>query len=284
MKIRNIFVGVPLLALAGSSFALSLGGVRGNAVLGQALSLAFELKLESGEDVDPGCLRAQLAQGDTRIDGSRVTLAISGNAGDRVVRLRSSTPVDEPVVTVTLSASCGQQVTRRYVLLTELPQDARAAASAGATASNLPMPVVQAPKAMESVQPAPAPASDVQSAPRGARSASPARGGSRTQSVAHLDATTKGAAGKSAAVTPGAKARLRLDAPVDAPERMVGLKPSSMLSVVPQEGASPQRAQALAAWASLNRSLEQILSDTDDRARLEAENKRLKSLDIDQAP
>ncbi len=141
-----------MLALAGSSFALSLGGVRGTAVLGQTLSLAFELKLDSGEDVDAGCLRAQLTQGDTVIDGSRVTLAISGSAGDRVVRLRSSVAVDEPMVSVTLSSTCGQQVSRRYVLLTDLPQDSRASASASAvtSASVVPLPMVQAPRTIVS--------------------------------------------------------------------------------------------------------------------------------------
>ena len=275
MKLRNIFVGVPLLALAGSSFALSLGGVRGNAVLGQALSLAFELKLESGEDVDAGCLRAQLVQGETRIDGSRVTLAISGNAGDRVVRLRSNVPVDEPVVTVTLMASCDQQVTRRYVLLTELPQDPRAALSAGASVAIAPAPMAQVPKAIESV----ATRSQVPSSEtRSLREAGLGKGADRPPRAVRQEAF-KEPSGKPAAAAQVSKARLKLDAPVDTVERVVGLKPSTMLSVVPQEGASPQRTQALAAWASLNRSLEQILSDADERARLEAENKRLKSVD-----
>ena len=273
MKIRNIFVGVPLLALAGSSFALSLGGVRGNAVLGQALSLAFELKLESGEDVDAGCLRAQLTQGDTRVDGSRVTLAISGSAGERLVRLRSSVPVDEPVVTVTLTANCDQQVSHRYVLLTELPQDPRAAASVSASSAMASSAPVQLPKVSEAVA---IPAQMAPSEVRGPRSTMAGKGGA--ERTARHEAS-KTASAKQAAAPQSAKARLKLDSPVDSVERVVGLKSSPMLSVVPQEGASPQRTQALAAWASLNRSLEQILSDTDDRARLEAENKRLKSVD-----
>lgn len=271
MNKRNIFVGVPLLALVGSSFALGLGGVRGNAVLGQALSLTFELKLDSDEDVDAGCLRAQVAQGDTRIDGSRVTLAISGSAGDRVVRLRSSVPVDEPVVTVTLASTCGQQVTRRYVLLTDLPQDSRGVALAGATGAV----VVQAPKVIDSGAPSARGAPSEAGAGSGAL---PARGLDRSQRGSHHQAA-KVTAGAPTAAVPGAKARLRLDAPVDMAERVVGLRPSIMLSVVPQEGASPQRAQALADWVSLNRSLEQILSDADNRTRLDAENKRLKSAD-----
>lgn len=265
------------MALAGSSLALSLGSVRGNAVLGQTLSLAFELKLDSNEDVDPGCLRAQLTQGETRIDGSRVTLSISGAAADRVVRLRSSVVVDEPMVSVVLSSTCGQQVSRRYLLLTDLPQDSRTASTAAGVATAVPL--VQAPKAIDSDAVA---APVVSGGTGGAGALAPVRAPARTPKNPRQEASKPSvstAPSKLAAPLQAGKARLKLDAPADTVERAVGLKPSTMLSVVPQEGASPQRAQALAAWASLNRSLEQILADGDERARLEAENKRLKSLD-----
>lgn len=264
--------------MTGSSFSLSLGRVRGTAVLGQPLALSFELKAEAGEDFDPACLDVVVFQGDSRIEGSRITLSASGSGVDRVLRLRTSVPVDEPAVSVTLRAGCDVKTSRRYVLLTELPQD-----GAGAVQS-ADVPVVRAPVATGS---GPAPTANLSSSPLPPLSAKavqprePSKTRPKAPDAAAAIQRTEPVSSTRKPKEPAAsatKARLKLDAPTGAVvDYTAGLRFSPSLAVVPQDASSPQRVEALAAWSALNRSLEQVLADADKRNGLEAENKRLKA-------
>ncbi|MDD0809136.1 hypothetical protein PSQ20_02200 [Curvibacter sp. RS43] len=243
------------------------------------MTLSFELKAEAGEDFDPACLDVVVFQGDSRIEGSRITLSASGTGVDRVLRLKTSVPVDEPAVSVTLRAGCDVKTSRRYVLLTELPQDgagsvqsadaplvrAPVATGAGSTLStNLsssPLPPL-AGKAAQPREPSKARSKTSDAAPVA----------QRTESVSNSPRKPKEPAASAT------KARLKLDAPTGTTvDYTAGLRFSPSLAVVPQDASSPQRVEALAAWSALNRSLEQVLADADKRHGLEAENKRLKA-------
>jgi hypothetical protein len=61
--------------------------------------------------------------GDRRLGpgDSRVTIERTGDSPDVVLRVRTRSPVDEPVVTVFLQAGCDLASTRRYVFLAEPP-------------------------------------------------------------------------------------------------------------------------------------------------------------------
>lgn len=60
---------------------------------------------------------------DSRVNGSQVRVyAEPGNTRDEAtVRIRSTVPVDEPVVNIYLKVGCGQAMTRKYVLLAQDP-------------------------------------------------------------------------------------------------------------------------------------------------------------------
>lgn len=283
MKIRKIFLGVALVAAAGSSFSLSLGRVRGSAVLGQPLSLAFELKTETGEDFDPACLDVQVFQGDTRIEGSRITLSTTGTGADRVLRLKSNVVVDEPAVTVNLRAGCDLKTARRYVLLTDLPQDGSASQLSAEA------PLVRAPLVAAAGSAAPAataPTAAATAPRREGKPVEPREANRARERRTDLPAAAPTAAGpRQAKETPAqasaSKARLKLEAPLTAGvDHPTTLRLSPSLAVVPQEGSSPQRLESLAAWNALSRSLEQVLADADKRSVLEAENKRLKAASL----
>ena len=136
---RTTVLGWMLAATACNSMALSLGRPHGPAVLGQPLAVSFDLRLDAEDNVESACIEAEVIQGDTRIDPSRVRTVVTGSGQNAVVKVTTSTAIDEPVVTVNLKAGCTQNASRRYVLLTELPADLRAPATASPVASAVPL-------------------------------------------------------------------------------------------------------------------------------------------------
>lgn len=124
MKICYTVGGVGLFALSMTAAALTLGQSQGQAVLGTPLDLVFQLEPDSGMDAASSCVAAEVMLGDRRIDGSRVRITpLSTRAGQpAAVRVRATVMVDEPVVTVRLSAGCAGQVSRSYTFFAELPE------------------------------------------------------------------------------------------------------------------------------------------------------------------
>lgn len=119
-KIR--LLGLALLFAAIESQALTLGRMRGAAIIGQGLDVSVQVQTDADEPLSGLCLEAEVFHADARQDPARVQVGIdpssAGQAG--VVRIRSSVPIDEPVVTVYLRAGCAQKVTRRYVMLADV--------------------------------------------------------------------------------------------------------------------------------------------------------------------
>ena len=128
---RGFLAGGLLLSFAAASFGATLGPNLRSAVLGQPLDLSMQLMLDAGEDPSALCLDADVFYVDKPLDKSLVQLSTekSGNAQDRLVRVRSAVPVEGPVVTVHLRAGCVQKSTRRYVVLAAARSKANAAAS-----------------------------------------------------------------------------------------------------------------------------------------------------------
>jgi pilus assembly protein FimV len=131
LKHRTPIAGLALLCAAGCSQALTLGSVRGGALLGQALNVVVPVQLDAGEDAATLCFDAEVFHAETRQPASRVRVRVEAlpQAPRAEVRIVSSAAVDEPVVTIELRAGCGQQTTRRYVLLADMPSPIAAPAS-----------------------------------------------------------------------------------------------------------------------------------------------------------
>lgn len=125
MEHRTKIVGLALLCVAFSSAALTLGRARGAVLIGQPLELAVQIQLDAGEDPSSLCFEAEVFHADTRQDASQVRVLVEASTPGQManVRVLSSAPVDEPVVTVYLRTGCAQKTSRRYVLLADLASE-----------------------------------------------------------------------------------------------------------------------------------------------------------------
>ncbi len=131
-------------AAASEARALGFGRVPESMPFGQALDLTVPLRLEAGESVAPGCVKAEVDIGDQRLAPGvlSVTLERRGEARDDLsVRLRAAVAVHEPVVAVNLTVGCSGSVSRQFVVFAD-PADVRtdSARVAGADAPSAPQP------------------------------------------------------------------------------------------------------------------------------------------------
>lgn len=124
-RLKHLAVGGLLLCAALSSAALTLGRARGNVWLGQGVDVSIQVQYEANESLSNLCFEAEVFHADTRQDPGQVRVAVEAGtqAQTALVRVRSTVPVDEPVVTVYLRETCATKSTRRYVLLAEVPAE-----------------------------------------------------------------------------------------------------------------------------------------------------------------
>jgi len=132
---------VGLLLVCGSVQALTLGSLRGEALIGRPLSINVPVQLDAGEVASAVCVDAEVQYADNRVDSGRLkTSWLNPDAtGEGVFRVETTVPVNEPVVSVQLRAGCIRKTSRRYVLLADVPTD-----GAAVTAVTLPQATVAA--------------------------------------------------------------------------------------------------------------------------------------------
>jgi hypothetical protein len=300
LKRWQILAGVVLFVAATAASALSLGRVRGTALIGRGLDLSVQGNLEPQEAVpEAGCFSVDVFYGETRVSPSSVSVSPERTStGELNVRVRSSTIVDEPVVTVFLRASCSAAVSRRYVLLAETLSDAEAGSAQPSIATprpSAPSILPRSPRiafggATAESAAATAPANESTSEARAARakrdSQRQARRDAREQRVAGDAATPSRAPSRGAAPIAGldrsgtGTSVVRKAAKVSAPKleldlldfaaANVSLRGSTELSSVPSTDEAV-RSQALALWRSLNASPEEAMRDSLRLATLETQ-------------
>ena len=287
---RRGLIAFVLLCAAMSSVALTLGRSRGVALVGRTLDVAIPLTLDSPGQAAELCAEADVFHGDMRVDASRVTTRVEPASGQNaVVRVRSSLPVDEPVVTVYLRLGCNQKITRRYVLLAEEPGEFVAPViasppAAAAAAQTAPLPTQALP---------PAPAAAAAAVASTGRGTGGPRAGGRSRRAGEAATTPRGAAaGKletQLAPSParsrpvarsagrGGGPRLTVDLLDLAPERDPQLRSTAGLSGAPST-SEQVRAQAAALWRSINAQPEDVLRDIQRVQALETDMKGLRTL------
>jgi len=246
-----------LLVGLGDAHAWGFGRAQPSAVLGQPLDFSVELRLDPSEPA-PECLSAEVSSGDIPVPRSVVYVSLEASPGGTAVRVRTSVVIDEPVVTVTLSAGCASSVSRRFTLFADPPGHLAALAlpqaeslqaiipvtsavampappsaadrpgSAAVPAAPSAPPVSRAPRAGRAAQGAP---------PRGSRPAAPSASGDRL-------AVQQGA-------TRAARSKLQLDAPTVLARSTGSVRGAELADALAsaQEAASAARASASAAQA-----------------------------------
>lgn len=122
--IRRVTFMVTSIVLSTAGHAVTLGDLRGSAVLGQALDVSAWIDAGDGEAISEACLSAQLLFGDVPQSHPKLHLQkpATNAATASWVRITSSAAVNEPVVTLVLSTTCGATTSRRYVLLSDFAQ------------------------------------------------------------------------------------------------------------------------------------------------------------------
>lgn len=256
-KFLKCLLGALLMGLAANTLAASLGRMRGAAIVGHPLDVTLSAQLDAAENSSSACVSADVFFGDSQVSPDRIRTAISpgSGAGEILVRIRTTSALDEPVVTIYAREGCQQKNSRKYVLLAEMLGDNTAL---------LPSVLPQAAVAAGLVQ---------------ARPAAPSRAGTsrakpetRSGMASSLAAPPVRAAGKPPAPVRQSRARLQL-IPIDLTvERDPVLRSSPELLTPPSTDAR-QRASAAALWQALNAQPQDMLRDS----------QRLKSLETDVA-
>lgn len=125
MNLRNGLLLLVMLLAVGQTAALTLGRVRGAAVVGQSLDVVVQIQLNADEAATALCPEADVFHADARQDSGRVRVTVEPTAQANTVNVRvmSSSFIDEPMVTVYLRAGCAQKSARRYVLLADFPSE-----------------------------------------------------------------------------------------------------------------------------------------------------------------
>jgi hypothetical protein len=281
-------LGAALLGATGSSMAVSLGRMQGATLVGRPFDVTLTAQFDSAEGLSAVCVAADVFFGDAQVPENRVRIVTGAGAkpGDARISIRTTSAVDEPVVTVYVREGCSQKNARKYVILAEFLSDSASPVPV-TIGEPLPQTAVQTPAARDtdSVARALAGTKRAESATSGVRKPSFKPRAVAIPAVAsdeHLAAaptpgvvlpsthlTARVAAEPARAPT---RARLKLDVLDLAAEREPVLRFSSELLTVPSTN-SLQRATASALWQALNVQPEDILRDT----------QRLKSLETDVA-
>lgn len=297
---RLILVGSILLSTAVHSHAVTLGRHGGAAVIGRPLDIRVEALTGPNEDLAALCVRSEVFFGDAQLASSAVRLSPQRSAPDAKasIRVQTTVPVNEPVVSVVVYAGCDAPFSRRYVLLADpvIEQNTSLATPGlgtvrdlndGPAPSRLPAAVV--PPAIKSAASSQESANDGGSSRTGPAvdaSANPApktkaskpvaarKGAVAAKPVAPRSVVRKPAADGVVAEGP----RLHLE-PLDVNlgvERNPVLKLS--LAMLSEPTTSDQeRAAAGQLWKAINASPEDVLRDNQKLAVLEAESKGLRA-------
>lgn len=279
--VRQILVGSILLSTALGSAAATLGRSSGAVVIGRPLDIRVQAVAGPDEDLSALCVQADVFFGDNQLGSASVRTSTQRNTPDAEasVRIQTTVPVNEPIVSVLVKAGCTSPFSRRYVLLADYAADPVASAqevqSSPVAAAGVPaaqaLPALTAPgsgsgrpTARGAEDPARPVASGTQGGSTPTRAAAPP---SRPNSVV-----------RKPPVQPRDTApRLQLD-PVDvslAIERDPVLRLSLSLLSEPTSNEQ-ERAAAAQLWKALNASPEDILRDAQKLAVLEAESKGLR--------
>lgn len=292
VTLRSNAFGSLLLLITSSSLAVSLGPVRGTALVGRTLDLSVLARIDAGDDAAALCTDAEVMYSDTRLDAGKVTVRTSatGEAGQVLIRVTSSVIVDEPVVSLVLRTGCLAKNSRRYVLLADLPMQAadrpltpqspatdagvspaptgpsRAIAQGGASATLRTSNVagsgpstasapIRIPRRLRVT-----PAADETDVSRNTLTSKPTVGASLSQSLR---------LGESAVLKPGTP-RLRLDSAELSAESTPSLKSSEELQSLPTE-VNPRRSEFAALWRALNLRPDELARDAQRLDELQAQ-------------
>ncbi|MES2188986.1 MAG: hypothetical protein V4454_02615 [Pseudomonadota bacterium] len=296
-----------MLFAASSSMAMSFGRHRGLALIGRPLDISVQATLDAQENPAASCIDADVFFGDSKLSKARfqINAEKAGNGQEAVIRIRSTSPVDEPVVTIYLRGGCLQKTEKKFVVLADLasepaplPSMAQMPVAAPRQSSAAPQSVSQAnvpaftgqAVVAETASPAPArrsrnraPAASTQASQADAVPAVAAGRPAPTAVVVPRDGSPQATSrsqrareAREAKTAAKGNARLKLE-PLDLSiDRDPTLRSSSEMLSSPS--ASPQeRSAAAALWRALTSQPQDILRDAEKLQGLESSVRALQA-------
>ena len=116
-------IGAALWFAACSAHALGFGRITNATQLGQPLNFAAALRLDADESLSRECVSAEVQSGDNKLQAGQIRTTLEGgsDSSERSVRVTTSTVIDEPVVTVSVTVGCTAKVTRKFVAFIDPP-------------------------------------------------------------------------------------------------------------------------------------------------------------------
>ena len=117
-RLSSCLIAAFVLMGAGPASALTLGRLQGVAILGLPLNVAVAVQGLTSDEQETPCFAANVRIGETLVRSGLVSLErIPGATKDaETLRIRTTNRVDEPTVSVEVSAGCGHAVARQYAL------------------------------------------------------------------------------------------------------------------------------------------------------------------------
>lgn len=116
MRLRNNILWIGCLTAAAQACALTLGAPHGPVVLGTPLDIRITVTPDPDQSLASSCIQAHALFGDTP---AKIRTDLQP---PHTVRLRSLQAVNEPLITLHLSASCTGKVSRSYTLFADPPE------------------------------------------------------------------------------------------------------------------------------------------------------------------
>jgi hypothetical protein len=268
--------------------AMGLGSVRSATLLGHPLNVAVPVRLEADESLEAECVRVEVLAGDAVVDRDsvRVRVTTTGDNGERLIRITTLGVINEPIVTLTLTAGCPPRISRKFVTFADPPEfrlaqagpsQAASPPSPAAQPAPVPAPPADAAPVLSSVppdtraasaEPAPRSAASTQARPAPRRRAVRPEGAPPRRAVA-----TAPSASRAAPAAPAAQSRLRLDVVEPLPATAIASAPptSDPQAVAAHEAASAARAELAAAQVAASAADARMRALESELAKLRAD-------------
>ena len=131
----NLLLFLAVILASPWAQALTLGNLSGSALIGRTLNLTVQVRAEPGAASESQCTQVDVFHAENRLDRSAVQSSwqtLDTQSASGVLRILTTVPVDEPVVSVSIKAGCTDKTERKYVLLADMPTDLPSVASSPA--------------------------------------------------------------------------------------------------------------------------------------------------------
>ena len=136
-QMMKLALGSALLVAVTQTLATGLGPTQGDVIIGRPFDILVQTRTEPGQGLADLCLQVRLQYGESQVPGVSLSTSLqsTGAGGEALLRVRSTEPINEPIVTLGLQVGCQTVFRRTYTLLADwVPVQAVAAADPAATA------------------------------------------------------------------------------------------------------------------------------------------------------